>query len=169
MLSNLSKEHGAALVRFLARRLKNPHEAEDIAQAALLRIQRLNNSEVLENPKAYLFQVASNLAVDNLRRREIQRQYLQQESLVADQQIRGQQECQLSPERVVAAQEQLQRIYQTIDNLPLKCRQAFILHRKNGMSYTEIADEMGVSISSVEKYILQALRRCREALADDGD
>ena len=57
------------------------------------------------------------------------------------------------------------RIYAAIDELPLKCRQAFLLHRNSGLSYSDIALELDVSVSSVEKYILQALKHCRAALA----
>ena len=46
----------------------------------------------------------------------------------------------------------------------LQCRQAFILHRARGMSYSDIANEMGVSVSSVEKCIIQALKRCRQEM-----
>ena len=161
MLTNLCKEHGASLVRFLTRRLKNVEDAEDIAQAALLRIQNLDAGTSLDNPKAYLFQVANNLAIDNMRRNDILQRYLQTESLRNESQNA---EGALSPERIIAAQQQLRTVQHTISKLPLKYRQAFLLHRKNGMSYSEIATEMGVSVSSVEKYILQALRECRRAL-----
>ena len=164
MLSTLCKEHGASLVRFLTRRLKSVEDAEDIAQAALLRIQKLDDGVSLDNPKAYLFQVANNLAIDNMRRNEILQRYLQTESLRSESQNA---EGALSPERIYAAQQQLKKVQNAIDGLPLKYRQAFLLHRKNGMSYSEIATEMGVSVSSVEKYILQALRACRHAVEAD--
>lgn len=161
MLTTLSKEHGASLVRFLTRRLKSVEDAEDIAQAALLRIQKLDDSVSLDNPKAYLFQVANNLAIDSMRRNDILQRYLQTETLRNESQNA---EGALSPERILAAQQQLQKVQHAIAKLPVKFRQAFLLHRKNGMSYSEIATEMGVSVSSVEKYILQALRECRRAL-----
>ena len=164
MLSTLAKEHGASLVRFLTRRLKNVEDAEDIAQAALLRIQRLDEGTSLDNPKAYLFQVASNLAIDSIRRNEILQRYLQTESLRSETQNA---EGALSPERIIAAQQQLKKVQHAISSLPVKYRQAFLLHRKNGMSYSEIANEMGVSVSSVEKYILHALRECRHAIESE--
>lgn len=164
MLSTLCKEHSASLVRFLTRRLKSVEDAEDIAQAAMLRIQKLNEDINLDNPKAYLFQVANNLAIDNMRRNDILQRYLQTESLRHESQNA---EGALSPERILSAQQQLLKVQQAIQNLPLKYRQAFLLHRKNGMSYSEIATEMGVSVSSVEKYILQALRECRRSIESD--
>ena len=70
-----------------------------------------------------------------------------------------------SPEQILNGREKLARIYEAIDRLPAKCRQAFLLHRNSGMSYADIARELDVSVSSVEKYILQALKQCRSALA----
>ena len=69
-----------------------------------------------------------------------------------------------SPEQIVSGREKLARIFAAVDALPDKCRQAFLLHRSSGLSYGDIAKELGVSVSSVEKYILQALKACREAL-----
>ncbi len=67
----------------------------------------------------------------------------------------------------MAAREQLQSVYQAVESLPVKCKQAFLLHRMSGLSYSEIATEMSVSISSVEKYILQALKHCRKSMVSD--
>jgi len=164
VLSTLCKEHGASLVRFLTRRLKSVEDAEDIAQAALLRIQRLDEGVSLDNPKAYLFQVANNLAIDNMRRNEILQRYLQTETLRSESHNA---EAALSPERILAAQQQLKQVQDAIEKLPVKYRQAFLLHRKNGMSYSDIASDMGVSVSSVEKYILHALRECRRAVESE--
>lgn len=69
-----------------------------------------------------------------------------------------------TPEELVAARQQLGLIYRAIEDLPLRCRQALMLHRVRGLSYAEIARDMGVSVSSVEKYILEALKHCREHL-----
>lgn len=162
MLAALYQEHRTSLVRFLVRRMKSVEEAEDIAQAAILRMEKLDSGVSLDNPKAYLFQVASNLAIDAIRRKEILHRYLQNESARIEAFSHDQDE--LSPERIVAAKQQLKQIQSALDKLPLKCRQAFLLHRRNGLSYSEIATDMGVSVSSVEKYILQALQQCRSAL-----
>ena len=51
-----------------------------------------------------------------------------------------------------------------IENLPEKVRRAFIMNRFQEMSYREIADELGVSVSSVEKYMITALKTLRAAV-----
>ncbi|MCV6615256.1 MAG: RNA polymerase sigma factor [Cellvibrionaceae bacterium] len=166
ILEQLFSEHAAGLVRFLARKTRSQEDAEDIAQGAFLRIQKLENLDKLDNPRAYLYQTASNLAIDQLRRAKLHRGYIQSETPTATEteELGGNHVDQATPERLLAAKEELQRIEATIEVLPFKARQAFLLHRTKGLAYSDIAKEMGVSVSSVEKYILLALKQCHQAL-----
>ncbi|WP_346839041.1 sigma-70 family RNA polymerase sigma factor [Microbulbifer sp. SAOS-129_SWC] len=161
LLEKLFAEHGQALVRFVTRIVRSPEDAEDIAQHAYLRLQKLNSEKELDNPRAYLYQIANNLAVDQLRRGKLHMEYVSQQMPAEGETLGDDHADQQSPERVLAARQQLQAIHDAMDSLPLKCRQAFLLHRTRGLSYNEIATEMNTSVSSVEKYILQALKTCR--------
>ncbi|VUD66630.1 putative RNA polymerase sigma factor FecI [Thalassocella blandensis] len=170
-LEELFQSQGPGLVRFLSKKVRNPEDAEDIAQNAFIRIQRIENLNQLDNLKAYLYQTASNLAIDQIRRDKLHNNYVNQETT----KYLGNDDCgpsaadDCSPERIISAKRQLKEIRHALDNLPVKCRQAFLLHRSKGLSYSEIAEEMCVSVSSVEKYILQSLKTCRKALAKIGD
>ncbi|WP_193165079.1 RNA polymerase sigma factor [Microbulbifer hainanensis] len=161
LLEKLFAEHGQALVRFVARIVRNTEDAEDIAQHAYLRLQKLSDEKELDNPRAYLYQIANNLAVDQLRRGKLHMEYVSQQMPAEGETVGDDHADHQSPERVLAARQQLQSIHDAMDSLPLKCRQAFLLHRTRGLSYNEIAQEMNTSVSSVEKYILQALKVCR--------
>ncbi|WP_237057968.1 RNA polymerase sigma factor [Microbulbifer sediminum] len=162
LLEKLFAEHGQALVRFVTRIVRNTEDAEDIAQHAYLRLQKLSDEKELDNPRAYLYQIANNLAVDQLRRGRLHMDYVSQQTPAEGEPPADDHADHQSPERVLAARQQLQSIYEAMDSLPLKCRQAFLLHRTRGLSYNEIAREMNTSVSSVEKYILQALKTCRQ-------
>ncbi len=163
LLEQLIGNHRDALVRFLARKLGSVEDAQDIAQEAFMRLHHLDDlASELNNARAFLFQVASNLAIDQLRRRRLHARYLEEEGArlgdATAQQDPG------GPEQLATASEQLRLVYRAIDSLPARCREALMLHRLRGLSYGEIAREMGVSVSSVEKYILDALRHCRDQL-----
>ena len=165
-LAQLNEEFGPALERYLTRKLDNAADAAEVKQETLIRLYRLENPEQLDNARAFLFQVASNLAVDQLRRRTLHYRFLRAESReIGEGELSDSGGDGASPEQILSGREKLARIYQAVDELPEKCRQAFLLHRASGLSYNDIAREMGVSVSSVEKYILQALKHCREALA----
>ena len=163
-VAQLMEQHGPTLERFLARKLDNPADAAEVAQEAYMRIYRLEHPEELDNARAFLFQVASNLAVDQLRRRNLHFRFLKIEGAEAGRDDGEPGDRTASPEHILDAREKLARIYRVVEGLPEKTRQAFLLHRTSGMSYTAIAREMGVSVSSVEKYILEALKQCRQEL-----
>ena len=63
-LAHLVATQGTALERYLARKLDSPEDAAEVAQEAFLRLHRLESPETLDNARAFLFQVATNLAVD---------------------------------------------------------------------------------------------------------
>ena len=165
-LKELAQRYGPSLERFLARKLDNPADAAEVAQETFLRLYRVDNPDQLDNARAFLFQVASNLAVDQLRRRQLHYRFLRSESHEPAQDGSLEQSSDIaSPEQILSSREKLDRVYRAIDRLPEKCRQAFLLHRSKGLSYSDIARELGVSVSSVEKYILEALKACRAELA----
>ena len=165
-LAELVALHGTRLEKFLARKLDSPEDAAEIAQDAFLRLHRMEQPEQLDNARAFLFQVASNLATDQLRRKTLHFRFLNAEkNLAVDGEPLDINAIAASPEQIISAREKLDAIYGAVDELPFKTKQAFLLHRKNGLSYNDIAREMGVSVSSVEKYILQALKHCRARLA----
>src|SRR5262245_47095482 len=60
-------DHHGSLVRFLARRLQCVATARDVVQEVYFRILRVPPQEVVDNPRAFVFQVAVNLASDHRR------------------------------------------------------------------------------------------------------
>ncbi|MCZ6868362.1 MAG: RNA polymerase sigma factor [Gammaproteobacteria bacterium] len=158
-VQRLFAEHGGPLLHYLGRRTLSGDEAADIAQDAWLRMSRLEHPERLRNARAFLYQTASNLAVDRARRADVERRFT--EAQKAADPAAGHTP---SPERTASADEDLDRVRAAIDELPLKCRQAFIMHRGRDMTYPEIANELHVSTSMVEKHIIHALKHLRRRL-----
>lgn len=165
-IADLVNEHSLPLEKYLARKLDNPEDAAELAQEAFLRLHRLEHPENLDNARAFLFQVATNLAVDQLRRRQLHFRFLRSEKSFAEEgEPPDLNAAGASPEQILGAREKLHAIQAAVDELPFKVRQAFLLHRQSGLPYSAIAEQMQVSVSSVEKYILQALKHCRQRLA----
>lgn len=166
-IADLVSKHGGPLEKYLARKLDNREDAAELAQEAYMRLHRLDQPENLDNARAFLFQVATNLAVDQLRRRQLHFRFLKFEKSQA---VEGEpadlNAAGASPEQIIAAQQKLQAIETALGKMPFKVKQAFLLHRQSGLSYSAIAEQMQVSVSSVEKYILQALKLCRQILAE---
>ncbi len=165
-LDDLMASHRPALEKYLTQKLGSPEDAAEISQEAFLRLHRLHEPEKLDNARAFLFQVATNLAIDQLRRRTLYQRFLNIEKEQMDEADPTDVNAMaVSPEKILGAREKLNAIYQAVDELPFTIKQAFLLHRRNGMSYAAIAQELHVSVSSVEKYMLQALKHCRDRLS----
>ncbi|QFU74247.1 RNA polymerase sigma factor [Halioglobus maricola] len=166
-IADLVTEHGVPLEKYLARKLGNPEDAAELAQEAFIRLHRLEQPENLDNARAFLYQVATNLAVDQLRRRQLHYKYLNTEKGMAESgELHDPNAAGASPEQIIGAREKLATIHAAVDELPFKVKQAFLLHRQSGMPYSAIAEQLQVSVSSVEKYILQALKHCRNRLSN---
>lgn len=58
------------------------------------------------------------------------------------------------------------RIWKAIDNLPEKCREVFLMSKRDGLTNAEIAEELGISIKTVKNQMTKAFSRLREALSD---
>lgn len=152
-LRALSERYRQPLTAYFLRRVHSRIEAEDLTQEVFLRLVRRFEVESIDNPEAFVFCTAVNLLRDRSRRGKAQRSHLtefahQQEGLE-----------ELSPERLFDGQESLNRVLSVLDELDQRTRDAFILHRLEGMKHAEIARVLGVSVSSVEKYIIKALSR----------
>jgi RNA polymerase sigma-70 factor (ECF subfamily) len=156
----LFAEQSVPLLKSLTARFSNRDEAQEIAPEAWLRIYRLKDPARLQNPRAFLFQTASNIAVDRLRRGKLEQQHLEREAR-ADPAMRMATDVQ----ETVRYERELATVHRALSDLPLKCRQAFVLHRTHDYSYPEIAEELVVSTSMVEKYIIQALKHLRNKLS----
>ena len=157
----LMDELATPLVRYLARKVPNDEDANDLAQEAFLRMHKFQQSKDLENARAFLYRTANNLVIDQQRRARVHDRYMST-AMLPEHSDEDEDKFAPSAERTVSAKEELDRIYEIVDHMPVKVRRAFLLHRGKDMSYAEIASEMNVSTSMVEKYIIQALKLIRE-------
>ena len=150
-LKQLSERYRQPLTAYFQRRVNSRNEAEDLTQEVFLRLVRRLDVESLDNPEAFLFTTAVNLLRDRFRRGQTLRSHLAEVSL----QQPGIEE--LSPERVFDSRQHLAKVIEALEQLDERSRDAFILHRLEGMKHAQIAELYGVSVSSVEKYIIKAL------------
>jgi RNA polymerase sigma factor (sigma-70 family) len=134
---------------FVQARVDNRYDAEDVIQEAYLRVLRYSVEHEVESQERLLFSVARNLAVDSRRRRKVN------EKKAADWAVLAAGDWPASDE-VVDARERLRDVEAAIASLPARCREVFLLHRIDGMSYSQIAKSIGISVSAVEKHIARA-------------
>jgi RNA polymerase sigma-70 factor (ECF subfamily) len=158
-LRRMSDAYRQPLMRFFRRRVGSEAEAEDLAQEVFLRLVRRLDVEPIDNPEAFLFRTAVNLLRDRARRGKTLASHREELSWQA-----GAFEA-LSPDRVLEGRQSLAGVTRALAQLDERSRDAFILHRLEGMRHADIAALYGVSVSSVEKYIIKALAHLARAAA----
>lgn len=151
-------ENRDSLKRCLTQRLRCPEVAEDLIQETWLRIANGENGSALGNPRAYLFRIASNLAIDHHRRETRRSEIVNQ---AGDTIIAGADE--LTPERHHLARAELASMKRAIAALPARCREVFYLSRFEQVPRHEIARRLGISMTTVEKDLRRVLRQLAHA------
>ncbi|MBP6122173.1 MULTISPECIES: RNA polymerase sigma factor [Providencia] len=155
------------LVRFFRSRLDNSNDADDLSQDVFtLWLNRKEQSPVKES-RAYLFKIANHVLIDHWRRN--QRQAKSETSLDEVTHELNFEQTNEDPSEILEHQQRIQRLSDAIDLLPPRRREAFLLYRFDGLSQSEIAERMEISISMVEKHIAAALVHCKKHLDNQGD
>ena len=152
-VERLFREYHDPLVRYLTRRLGDRDWAEEVAQETFVRALR---QPALQNERAWLFAVATNLVRDEARKDARRRRHLEllteeAKGTVVEQPIT---DLERSQERALARK--------AIDALTERDREALLM-REEGLDYTEIAEALQLSLASVGTTLSRARRRLVEA------
>ncbi|MFK0313527.1 sigma-70 family RNA polymerase sigma factor [Pseudomonas sp. NPDC090233] len=148
----------ARMEALVSRRVGCRATASDLVQELFLRFWRRPEFKV-EALDTYLLRCAGNLAIDHLRS-EGSRARVAQASLPLDETHSPQ-----APEQALEVDHDLQRIEAALRALPERTRQIFLLNRIHGLKYSEIADALQLSQSTVEKHMMRALDACKASVA----
>ncbi|MFV3411853.1 sigma-70 family RNA polymerase sigma factor [Pseudomonas nitroreducens] len=149
----LYSDHHGWLHNWLRGRLGNAADAADLAQDTFLRVLLRPERVELHTPRAFLRTVARGLVIDHWRRQELERAYLDAIAHLPEAQVP-------SAEDRHNILQLLENIARLLDGLKPKVRSAFLLAQCEGMPHARIAEELGVSVRSVERYIAEALFHC---------
>ena len=152
-VSHLYRTHYLWLHARLCRYLDSSSYAEDIAADTFAQLLSAPQEIVIREPRALLTTIARRLIFQLWRRRDVERAYLM--TLQHQQPL-----CSPSPEAQAQAHQDLQMLDALLDGLPDKVRATFVLSRINGLTYPEIARQLGISQRSVSDYMARALSRC---------
>lgn len=159
LVASLYEEHFGELSRFLTHHVGCRELAADLLHELFLRL--LSNEQAtadLRHPRGFLFRCARNLATEaatSPRWRDTPAGEAEQ----AD----GDIEDPCCPQHQTSDKQTLARLLKVVLRLPPRCRDAFILHKFDGLTYAEVAEHMDISVGTVEKHIARALDICRTA------
>ena len=157
-LTALYSDHHSWLQGWLRKKLGCSQHAADLAQDAFVRVLLLAEPHNIQEPRAFLATTAGRLLIDGARRRKIEKAYMQ--ALAIQYEDAGMPD----PATIHVALQALERIELMLAGLPDKAREAFLLSRLDGLTYSEIAAQLQVSPSTVKNYISSALVHCYQTL-----
>lgn len=151
------RHHHGWLVNLLWRKLGNVENAADLAQDTFARLLNAGDAATLREPRAYLTTVSSRLTAHYFRRLALERAYLDALALQPE-------ATAPSPETRALVVEALTAVSCMLDQLPPRTREAFLLSQLEGLTYREIAEQLGVTINVVQKAMGKALVLCYNAV-----
>lgn len=152
-LSSLYSAHHGWLKNWLTHKLNSAFDADDVAQDTFLRVMGSGSLVNIRDPKSLLCTIAKRVMVDRFRRHALERAWLEMLTHIPE-------ELAPSPELRQSQIEVLQQIDAMLDGLSVKAREAFLLSQLEGLTYSEIASRLAVSVSSVKKYMAKATEHC---------
>ena len=158
LVEGLFADRGDDLLRFLTSRLPNGEDAKDLAQEAYLRLLRRKRHDLVRQPEAYLFRIATNLIYEYWLRNRTEKD---RNSSVEPDSLETEfpnAEFSVAHQQSIAALERVLRV------MPGIRRQVVLLHRRDGLTYREIAAQLGISVGMVKKHLAKGLARCREQM-----
>lgn len=152
-MEELFKYNYRPLCLYALHYISDTGQAEDVVQESFAALwEKMEAGTAITNKRAYLYMTVRNRCLEHLRRKGIKTESLKPYDTYGiidddDAQERSQVEA---------------RLWTAIDSLPDKCREVFLMSKRDGLKYEEIADELGISANTVRNQISKALKMIKE-------
>lgn len=154
-------KHASELTAFVRGRWPHEPDVADIVQESFLRLSQCSDPDSIQNLRAFLFQTASHLVIDQHRRRAIRERHAD-----PDCELDALADPVACPERDYLSHTELQRFTELLEQLPEIRRHAFVLFRLEGFSHDAIAQRLGISKRASERHVMLAMRHFAKHLPE---
>lgn len=159
-MHELYHHHHSWLLTWLSSKTGCIHQAADLSQDTFVRVLSKQQLLDLHEPRAFLTTIAKRVLANHWRRDQLEHAYL--EALA-----NAPQEYQPSEEERAILFEALYEIDRILDGLPILVKRAFLLAQLDGMRQAEIAQALGISVTTVKRYLVRANAQCFFAISVD--
>jgi RNA polymerase sigma-19 factor, ECF subfamily len=156
-VEGLYNAHHNWLTGWLRRRLGCPHNAADLAQDTFVKVLLARETPQLVEPRAFLTTIAKRVLCNHYRRQELERAYYQALSELPEALAPSEEERAIILETLV-------ELDQLLDGLPVLVKRAFLLAQIDGLTHSEIAARLSISVATVKRHLTKAAMRCYFAL-----
>lgn len=156
------EQYRSQLHRFLVHRLRNAQDAQDLAQDVYLRFIQVSQHEVVRQPQAFLYRLASNLVYE-FRLRE-RRNHVVYDSDAADKM--GEQSADVWSDEISERLSTSQQLEKGLRQLPKSYQSVLLLRKRDGLSPDEIAQRLGLTKATVYTYLIRAIAQFKTQFED---
>lgn len=164
LTARVSEQYGKQLFRFLRRRLRNPHDTEDLQQEVYMRLLRVPDAELIANPQGLMFSIAAHVSYEFNQRAKRARVTVDSLKVQDSDEHPDPEDLILDP--LTEQLHALQELQRALAKMQPTWRTAFVLHRLAGHSHADVAKQMGISPLTVKEYMLKAVRVLRDDIID---
>ena len=155
----LFKDWYVPMCRYAFGILQDDEEAEDVVQKFFCKLwDKRSDIDIRSSLQAYLYRSVHNECLNVIKRRKVRTEYIEQAALSEISHDKADQR--------IIINELEGNIQKAIEQLPPRCKEIFLLSRVNNMTYSEIADSLGIAVGTVEIQMVKALRSLRNELKD---
>lgn len=157
-LRGIMAEAEGALLKSLQTLLPRA-EAEEVMQEAFLKLHMENEKMPVQSPLGFVYRAARNLAISRLRHQKVITGSKETLAMHISMQQKNP-----TAERQLSDQQELGELMDIINLMPPVCKKVFILRKIEGLSHSEIAEQMSVSTNTVENHLSKGMRICRQQM-----
>ena len=162
----LLERHRGPMVHFLYRMVQNQAVSEELAQEVFLRVYRSRETyEPTAKFTTWLFRIATHVALNSIRDRKKEKGHESLDEEMLDGMERQVADRQQTVEQEMVHEVKLREVRQAIEALPAKQRAAVLMHKYEGLDYTQIAGVLSCSESAIKSLLFRAYESLRDRLA----
>jgi len=141
--------------------------SQDIVQDVFVKVWEKRLEIETINLEAFLFKLVRNRCIDYIKYLRVVNNRMQEIQLSSKYEELYRIDFVGDEPYVLIEQELKQKIEKTIESLPERCREVFILSRMNGLKNKEIAEKLGINIKNVERHLTRALQTFRANFSEE--
>ena len=156
VFSNFFIKNVKSLRNFLFYKYGNKNQAEDLTQEAFIKLWQNCASVPIEKAKSYIYTIANNCSLNEIKHQKVVLEY--------ENNFTGADKTNENPEFILEEKQFKDKLLKAIEDLNETQRIAFLMHRIDGKKYSEIAEELNISVKAVEKRIHLALVELRKTI-----
>jgi RNA polymerase sigma-70 factor (ECF subfamily) len=156
----LYNKYNRKIFNFAVSILKSTEDAENILQDVFLKLWlNRNNIEKGSSVRYYIFSIAYNSSITIIRERMKESRFFET--------LKRIQNIELDPVNLELEYKEMEgRLNEIIESLPARQKEVYILHKVEGLKYSEIAEKLNISVNTIENHMSRALKTIRERLGN---